>query len=156
FVGALGDAGEHDVHDDDAADHHENGHDPDGAAEELAGEVLPHAHDGLGGVDAEIVCLLIGKMVAGPHHGPGFVLQLHHLRPAPSLDHDVHSGTCHEESGEGGQGHLHEIVLALAQGLANTLGHADDAKWLATDINHLVDGVDGGEELIRDVLADEA
>ena len=38
FAGALGDYGQHDVHDDDSADHHEHAHDGDGHGGDGAGE----------------------------------------------------------------------------------------------------------------------
>ena len=62
---AFGDAGEHDVHNDDAADDEENADESHGDEGDILGQVVPQAHDGVGADNSEIVGGVVRKMTPG-------------------------------------------------------------------------------------------
>ncbi len=155
-MSALGDAGQHDVHDDDSAHDHKHGDDRDGDGEDRAGQLLPESHDRVGSVDAEIVVVFVSEVAAGAHQGAGFVFEFHHLAAVPGLHVHVHAGPGDEEFAEGREGDLGKVVLALPERGADFASHADDFEGMAADEDDLAHRVHGGEEFVHQVLADEA
>src|SRR5271157_1120719 len=79
FVGSFRDAGQHDVHNDDAAHHHEHGHNSNGCRKDAAHKPVPQGHDGLGSVDTKIIVLVVRDVTAGAQQGASFIFQLQHL-----------------------------------------------------------------------------
>ena len=53
-----------------------------------AGQVLPGAHQRIGGVDAESVVLMVGDVAAGAHQGADLVLEFHACAGVRRLDED--------------------------------------------------------------------
>src|SRR6185369_7954664 len=153
--GPLGDAGQHDVHDDNSAHHHEDRDQPDGHRKDRARELGPGAHQGVGGVDAEGVVLAVGDVAAGAHEGADLVLQFQHVRPVGRLDKDQEFGPGHPDVAVGGERNDHEVVLALSKGAAHPLGHADHPEGQSGDGDFLFERVHVGEELVQDVLPDD-
>lgn len=74
FFGALRDADEHHIHDDDAAHNGGDGTDHDENAEEGSADALPQGEIALGGADKKVIFLIGGVMTAGTESDGGFVL----------------------------------------------------------------------------------
>ena len=69
----FGDAGQHDVHDDDAADNQEDADERHGDESEIAGEVVPKSHDGIGAENGEIVGSVVREMAPRTHVHTRFI-----------------------------------------------------------------------------------
>src|SRR4029077_8272407 len=65
LASAFGDAGEHDVHDDDTADHKEYGGEANGDHEDVSRQLFKEAHDGIRADDSEAVRGVPGLMAPG-------------------------------------------------------------------------------------------
>src|SRR6516225_5012227 len=156
FASALGDAGEHDVHDHDAADNEKDADEGHGDEGEIAGELMPELHDGVGAEDGEIVGGIVLEMAPGAHEHAGFVFAGFHKLGAGSLHKDgdpiVVGVPTFAPSAEG---HQHVVVLRLAEGAAQRLGHADDFIGVGLHTNGLANRIDIGEELFDEVRTDE-
>src|SRR5947209_19241410 len=74
FLGALGDADEHDVHHANAADEQADGGDDEGEGDDGAGEILPEVGDQIGRSDLEVVGLCGGDVAAAAGDFGGLVL----------------------------------------------------------------------------------
>src|SRR6516162_806717 len=156
FASALGDAGEHDVHDDDATDHEKNADERHGDEGQIAGQLMPELHDGVGAEDGEIVGGIVFEMAPGAHEHAGFVFAGFDKLGAGSLDKDgdpiVVAVPTFAPSAER---HNHVVVLRLAEGAAQRLGDADHFIGVGLHPNGLADRIDIGEELFDEVRTDE-
>ena len=117
---------------------------------------LPGAHQRVGGVDAEVVVVVVGHVAARPHEDPNLVLQLHHVLRVRSFDKNHKLQVRHEKIAEGAERDEYEVVLAHAEGGAHLFRHADHREVMAAHLQFLANGIDRGEELIHNVLANEA
>jgi hypothetical protein len=154
LAGALRDAGEHDVHDHDAADHQEDRYDSHHRPGQRTGEIVPELHDGVGPEDAEVVRFIRRKMPARAHDGPRLVHGLlHPLRPA-RLDVDIESvrmRAVHLEPGHDRD--VNEVVLRLSHDGSDGLCDPDHGEHFAVDIDLFAEGVDVGEQLLGNIHA---
>ena len=80
--------------------------------------------NGVGGVDAESVVLVVRDVAAGAHQGSHLVLQLHHLPAVRALMNTSNSGRVTQNRGRW-SGECGEVILALAERAADFLRHAD-------------------------------
>src|ERR1035441_8185981 len=156
LVRALRHAGQHDVHDDDSAHHHEYGHQPDGHGEYRARQVLPGAHQRVGSIDAEGVFLAIGDVPAGTHQRAHFVLKFHHVPAIRRLNVNQQLRTAHPDVAKRAQGNDGEVILALSERAADSFGDADDVEGKARHRNLFVEWIDVGKQLVHQILADYA
>jgi len=77
---AFGHAGQHDIHDDDSADHQENGSQANGDHEDVSRQLFPQTHDGVRADDSETISRVPGLMAPGAQEHARFVLGGgHHL-----------------------------------------------------------------------------
>src|ERR1700732_856245 len=126
FTRAFGDAGQHDVHDDDSADNQEYADQADGYGFERAGEVVPQFHDRVRSQDGEIVRRIVGEMPPGAQEHARFVFSGAHHFAIGGLDEDGDPvARTMQFLLERVKRHNHEIVLRLAEGAANGLGDTD-------------------------------
>src|ERR1017187_1053248 len=156
LVRALGHAGQHDVHDDHSAHHHEDGDQPDGHGENRAGQVLPGAHQRVGSIDAERVSLAIRDVAAGTHEGADFVLEFQHVRAIRRLNEDEQLRATCPDGAIGTQGDNGKVILALSERAADSFGDTHNAERKAPQLNFLVERIDVGKQLLHKVLTDDA
>src|SRR2546428_11583134 len=153
---SLRDTRKHNIHDHDAAHLHEDGHYSDSHGKDRPRELLPDPHDAFRSIDPEIVGIVVREMVPGSHQGSHLILERLHLICIKGLNSHPKVTLRLKELPICRQGDMKIIVVALAEGGADPLGDPDHPERLALDLNHPVDGVDAGEELVRDVPAEKA
>src|SRR5271156_3149426 len=157
LAGAFGDAGEHDIHDDDAADNEKNADQRHGHEGQVASEVVPERHDGIGTQDGEIVGRIVGYVAPSAHEHAGFIFAGQHQFRVGSLHHDGEPVDLRPVPTflVGAERHHHVIVLRLAKGGAERFGHADHFVGVGIGANHFAEGIDVGEKFGGQFGADE-
>ncbi len=153
---ALRDAGEHDVHDHNAADHEKHCGESDGHSEEIGRQGLPQAHDGIRADDAKIVRPIPGNVAPGAQKHARLVFGGRHDFRVVRLDKQ------HERVAlrapflaKGLQWNEHEIILRLSKSAANDCGHADDLVAVCSGADGFADWIHIGEKLLDQVGADK-
>src|SRR5208283_2771926 len=154
FASAFGDGGEHDIHDDDAADDKEDGNDANHSGGNDAGEIFPEVHERGGIEDTEGVGLVGREMAASAQEDASLVLSFFHPFRTTSLDVDGHVQMSAINLEEGFDGNVGEVVLRLAEDGAEGLGDADDGEGAAINPNFAADGINVREKLGGKIVAD--
>src|SRR6266849_7945364 len=152
----LCNAGQHDVHDDDAAHHQEYADQADGDARELACQIVPQLHDRIGAQNGKIVRGVIRQVAPGAHQHACFVLaRAHHLRAARLHEYTHPVARTMQLFFKGVQRHDHEIVLRLPEGAADALRDSYDLILMRFRAHQFPHRIDIGEKPVRHVRADE-
>src|SRR6185437_13297822 len=157
LLGALGDADELDVHDDDAAHHGGDGTDHDEDGEEGGADALPEGDVAVGRADEEVVVGAGLVVTSRAKCAAGVVLRGGERALAVfgfGLNGEAAVAAAHLEIGA--QGDDDEVVLVLAEDAADLLEGSDDGELLGIGANGVAQRVFGGEELACDAGADQA
>ncbi len=153
---ALGDAGEHDVHDYNAAHHEKYRGEPNGHVEEIGRQGLPQAHDGIRADDAKGIRPVPGNVPPGAQKHAGFVLGGRHDFRVLRLDkQDQRVALRAPFLAERFQGNEDEIILRLSKSAADDCRHANDLVAVCPGANGFADGIHVGEKLLDQVIADK-
>ena len=143
----LGHHHQHDVHDDDAADHERQRDDADQHGEDAVGGRVIDVEDRVGGEHAEVVGLLRLQAAArsaarrSPRPSPAAICA--RSRGLTVSDSDRRDAEQHLELAERND---RELVLRLAEQRALLRADADDAEVHALDLDDLVERIDVGAE----------
>ena len=156
LAGALGDADEHDVHDDDAADDERDEGDGAGDGAEGLGDGGEEADEGVVGVELKGVGGTGGVVAAGTDQDADLVGGgIEHGTGGARLDVDDERLRGAVALLVGGEGDGDPVILAGAKGASLLFADADDAVGRAVDAQLLAERVHADEEVIDDVGADD-
>src|SRR5208283_231699 len=153
---AFGDAGEHDVHDDDAADDEENTDEGHGNESDVLCQVVPQAHDGIGADNAEIIGGVVRKMTPGAEEHAGFVLASGHEFLVGRLDENgdpILAGV--PTFAPSVERYDHVVVLRLAESATERLGNSNHFVGVRLYTECFSDGIHVREEFGGEIRADE-
>jgi hypothetical protein len=117
------------------------------------GELLPDVHEGVVGIDLEVVGLAGGVVAASAHHDAHLVFSALHGDGAAAGAHvDAQRVVVAVGLQVGGDGHGHPVVLRLAQRFSLAVADADDGIRDAVDANLFAEWVSIAQQVVHNVV----
>ncbi len=90
------------------------------------------------------------------HEDSNLVLQFHHVLRIRRLDEDQERQVRHKQIAERAERDEDEIVLADAEAGADLFRHAHHGEIVSAHGQFLANGINGGKQLVNNILADKA
>ncbi len=153
LVCALRHHGQHDVHDHDAAHHHEDADDADGHGGDRRGELVPEIDDGVRREQAEVIVLAGPQVPVGAEKHTHLVFRLGQLLLLARLGNDADSVSATVRFEVALDRDHHEIVQRVAEHAAQRLGSAHHFVGIAFDLDDFADRIAPLEEAIAHIVA---
>ena len=149
FLRPFGDRHQHDVHDDDAGDHHGQADDPHEDREDAGGRLLKEAERGVRGEDPEVVFFVRPEPPLDPQRDGGLADGRVDPVRVGGLHPDAQGRPGAEQALKGAERNDRELVLRHAEGRADRTADPDDAKRHPLDADLAVDRVERLEQPFR-------